>query len=188
MLGSEGGRCLTWTVAGLPEATVRAAGASSPGERAPDCVEEENHQHTPRAGEPGLWYHGGGLYGHDVWGQIRKVQIRVDSGPGRERKPGVSWLLQNSSNPREDIRVKACRKCVREAAVPGTGSRRRAAGTRDNKEKQAGATPTPQSAEQASIPVWARAPFNVLRAGKRSSRISGLSVGTQDPGTLGQVR
>lgn len=152
MLGSEGDRCLTWTVAGLPEATVRAAGAPTPRERAADCVEKENNQHTPRAGEPGLWYHVGGLYGDDVWGQIRKVKIRVDSGPGRKTKPGVSWLLRNFNNHQENIRVKPCRKYVYEPAVPATGSRRRAAGTRDNKEKQAGATPTPQSAEQASIP------------------------------------
>lgn len=72
-------------------------------------MEKENHQHTPRAGEPGLWYHVGGLYGDDVWGPIRKVKIRVDSGPGRKPKPGVSWLLQNSNNPREKIRVKPCR-------------------------------------------------------------------------------
>lgn len=40
MPGSQVGRPLTWTVAALPQATVRAAGASTAGERAADCVEK----------------------------------------------------------------------------------------------------------------------------------------------------
>lgn len=111
-----------------------------------------------------------GLYGDDVWGQIRKVKIRVDSGPGRRTKPGVCWLLRNFSSHRENIRVKPCRKSVYEPGVAATGSRRRAAGTRDNKEKQAGATPTLRARSKPPSPVSAGAPFNVLRAGQKHTK------------------
>ena len=40
MPGSQVCRRLTWTVAGLPQATVGAAGASTTWERAADCVEK----------------------------------------------------------------------------------------------------------------------------------------------------
>lgn len=67
------------------------------------------------------------------------------------------------------------------------GARRRAAGSRDNKEQQAGATPTPHSPNGASIPsiVFFLANLKVLRAAEKrleSGWISGCFQNT--PGRM----
>ncbi|TWW70553.1 hypothetical protein D4764_17G0000350 [Takifugu flavidus] len=127
MRGSKGDRCLTWTVAGLPEATVRAAGASTPRERATDCVEKENNQHTPRAGEPGLWYHVGGLYGDDVWENMSmSLQYQLPD-PGGEllgpvttkrSRPGQPPPLRVRSKPPSPVSARAPFNVLRAVKKP----------------------------------------------------------------------